>query len=266
LTEHLSFIPNNILNKCKIQSFGRPSKSTIEGGIGIQKSGFNKDKLREIMAETDGKTIRNLKEIYSFALMNDSGQMPKDNFRVVCDNIIERLNIETSASASASASSVFTNYAGFRDIQYDILIYNIDPLESICYILFYFLENDKIRHCYIDDLLNNLNTFMFQYANNYRSFFHLEYFIFSLFNYLQKSKELMTEVAINTPTLEALEMAHLVVGAVEAVVGEGVNIAPETVTIKRKTSIKTVPKAGKTQKKDTLKPANAVKNPKKQKG
>lgn len=190
ITEHISFIPNNILKKCKIHSFSRPSKEKIIQGIGIQKSGLNRKKIKQILDEkpnfNDENEISNLKEVYSYALMKSKDDIPKDIFFIICDNIIK----EIDSLVVLNNNILFNDYSQFRDIIYDILVYNLELLDAIRYILFYYLKKDDIKIEYINDLLNQLNKFMFQYENNYRSFFHLEYFLFYLVVYLKKSKKL----------------------------------------------------------------------------
>jgi hypothetical protein len=76
---------------------------------------------------------------------------------------------------------VGNNMVRFRDCLYDILIYNLDGLECIWYILQYF-----VHHEIMDDsprmshLLYKLSVIFKQFGNNYRSIFHLENAIFSM--------------------------------------------------------------------------------------
>ena len=63
LTEHISFIPNNILNKCKIQSFKTPSNEKIILGFGVQKTGFDKEKVNKIISNFND--IKNTTKITS---------------------------------------------------------------------------------------------------------------------------------------------------------------------------------------------------------
>lgn len=189
LTEQISFIPNNILNKCKIQSFGRPSKENIIKGIGIQKPCINKEKIEKIIDKIPKKQYAaNLKDIYSYVLMDSTHDVPKDNFVIICENIIKQIEQMIDGELRSDSTTFFNDYAVYRDIIYDILVYNLEPLEAIRYIFFHFLKKEKaIKTEYIDTLLTILTTFMFQYNNNYRSFFHLEYFLFSLMNFLRKT-------------------------------------------------------------------------------
>lgn len=208
LTEHISFIPNNILNKCKIQSFERPTIQKIITGFGLQKTGLNKEKMNTIInkmgeelrtiqkIKTDRlpPSITNLKELYSYSLMGCIKDIPKDNFVIICNNIIDEIDqmVDTLVNGKEETNMcMFENYPRFRDIIYDILVYNLEPLEAVRYILFYYLKkdgNNKIKDDIVDELMDKLTMFMFQYGNNYRSFFHLEYFLFFLVVSLKKNK------------------------------------------------------------------------------
>jgi hypothetical protein len=221
LTEHISFIPNNILNKCKIQSFERPTIQNIAKGFGVQKAGFNKEKMNAILTKMGGETgfddrilrsatkengtnenervppsVSNLKELYSYSLMDSTKDIPKDNFVIICENIIEEIDrmVESMVDMKEGGNTcIFENYPLFRDIIYDILVYNLEPLEAVRYILFHYLKKEgryKIKDGIVDELLDKLSVFMFQYGNNYRSFFHLEYFLFFLVISLKKNQSL----------------------------------------------------------------------------
>lgn len=208
LTEHISFIPNNILNKCKIQSFERPMIKKIITGFGVQKTGLNKEKMNTIINKMgeDVRTVQkiktdrlppsitNLKELYSYSLMESVKDIPKDNFVIICNNIIDEIDqmVDSLVNGKEEVNMcIFENYPRFRDIIYDILVYNLEPLEAVRYILFYYLKkegNSKIKDHIVDELMDKLTVFMFQYGNNYRSFFHLEYFLFFLVVSLKKNK------------------------------------------------------------------------------
>jgi len=193
ITQHLSFIPLNIINLSFIVNFERPSDYKIIEGIGLQKFGNDlqkREKIKKILKEKKENTqnteheITNLKEVYSYTLMNSSNDIPIDNFNVICNNIIEQIN----QLIVCDEKNVFVNYPTFRDIIYDILVYNLDALDAIRYIFFYYLKKENVMKVdFINKMLDKLTTFMFQYSNNYRSFFHLENFFFSLVDSLRNS-------------------------------------------------------------------------------
>ena len=191
LTEHISFIPNNILNACKRLSVGRPnvesymrmvssniSQSEDPKRVFLQKITYTKSstflqkdvaRVREIIKGIKPDTIMNTKEIKSFSLMRSSVDVPHDIFNIVCDNIIQEIvNHEKIA------------FAGFRDILYDILIYNLDVVECLRHIIYHFIRIRKIDHTNIRDIMIKTFEFLKFYNNNYRPIYHLE----SIFFYL----------------------------------------------------------------------------------
>jgi len=238
LTEHLSFIPTNILNICKIipvhiYPFDQPvSVSSIENeeepmtipeklskGIGVNPTNtmwndsftlfqnlnipvapdddstnrsnlsltsfstfpLKRKKMKEILECIDksGKTVNNLKDIYSFSFVKKHEDLPEDNFVAICNAIIK----ETTDNKS------FEKCYFLRDIIYDILIYNVDVFNAICNIFFHFFQNKLISPVYVKELIVNINKFVYQYGNNYRSFFHLEHIFFVLLYYFHRTNE-----------------------------------------------------------------------------
>ena len=192
ITEHVSFLPNNILNHCRIIGIGRPSKSDMMEYANSNKS----KKIDHIMQEIDGKDIMNMKEIYSFSLIQNTSELPNDHFNTVCDIIIQEMTVLCSRtslrplrpepslrpdSSLRPEPSVSYGIAHFRDCLYDILIYNLDGTECIWYIFQHFVGNgyicDKTK---MDKFLCKLSVILKQYGNNYRSIFHLENAIFSM--------------------------------------------------------------------------------------
>jgi hypothetical protein len=171
LTEHVSFLPNNILNRCQIRGVPRPSKDDIK-----EFSQKNKSKnVEQILDQIETSDIVNLKEIYSFDLMKSVDNIPADYFNTVCDIIISEM------VKLHRGEYDHTNITYFRDCLYDILIYNLDGIECIWTIYKYFVENGFIvDKCKNDVLLKKLATILKQYGNNYRSIFHIEHAVFSM--------------------------------------------------------------------------------------
>ena len=186
ITEHVSFLPNNILNHCRIIGIGRPSKTDM-----IEYANSNKSKkVDHILQEIDGKDIMNMKEIYSFSLIENTSELPNDHFNTVCDIIIQEMVVLCSGTSvrplhtDPSLHPLRPDTSGiahFRDCLYDILIYNLDGTECIWYIFQHFVSNryicDKTK---MDKFLCKLSVILKQYGNNYRSIFHLENAIFSM--------------------------------------------------------------------------------------
>jgi hypothetical protein len=123
----------------------------------------------------EGENIVNIKELFSFHLIKND-KIPKDFFNIICDNAIKEMENPDKI--------VFTT---FRDVIYDMLIYNLDITECVWYILQYFIHQDKIKKEDCSPLLEKIYIFLTYYNNNYRPIYHLEsifyYFIIKIHGY-----------------------------------------------------------------------------------
>lgn len=183
LTEHVSFIPNRILQCCKLIHVRRPSAElyhssrnatsqtkshkTFLGKIHPNASYFAlPDKYqKEIVPEH----LLNMKEMHSIVAVDSP---PKDVFNIVCDNIIKKMTQHETL-----------DIISLRDNLYDILLYGLDVTECLWYILYYFVDNE----IFVDEsgevmseIMNKTDAFLKFYNNNYRPIYHLE----SIFIYL----------------------------------------------------------------------------------
>jgi hypothetical protein len=180
ITEHVSFIPNNIIQSCNIINLLRPTRKQYSM---VTNSRFDYDFINRHNNTTNGNIldiinvneIVNCKEVKSFAIIKD-GKIPKDIFNVICDNVIEEMKNHNKLS-----------FVGFRDAIYDMLIYNLDITECIWYILYYFIQNETMRDADVSDILDRCYMFLKYYNNNYRPIYHLEsilfYFITKIYHY-----------------------------------------------------------------------------------
>jgi hypothetical protein len=241
ISEHISFLPNNIINSFKILSIKRPSKDCYEK-IGIEQSykppklvigndvgiflngntinkteitsrsinlstikneilseradcnsafiqrltqprdpnnkNTNEKIVKEIMNEIEPKYITNAKELKYFNLINSGEDLPNDIFDTICTNIINEIENYKDIS-----------FTGFRDILYDILIYNLDAVECLWNVITYFINNGKINQENITDILKKTHIFLKQYNNNYRPIYHLESIFFYIIIKIHGLKE-----------------------------------------------------------------------------
>lgn len=196
ITEHVSFLPNNIIQACQIINVRRPSKDQylqlVRGNdecvaeqpfdkftqkIGKEfpsdNAGINKT-AEHIFDGVREHEIVNCKEIKTFASIQD-GKVPKDIFNVVCDNIIADL-----------MSNHKLSYSNFRDTVYDMLVYNLDITECLWYILYFFIQSGRLKGKNTSDVLDRCYVFLKYYNNNYRPIYHLESILFYLLTKLQK--------------------------------------------------------------------------------
>jgi hypothetical protein len=209
ITEHISFLPNNIINACQVINVKRPFKeqylhmssmnksqtqNTIlpisllndseENQSPILKQFINKisnnsqnqnmNTMSKTLNSIDVNGILNCKEIRSFSMIKN-GDFPKDLFNTICDTLIDNIINHDKLS-----------FTGFRDSIYDMLIYNLDITDCICYILYYFIENKSLTPKDISDILNKTYTFLKYYNNNYRPIYHLESILFTFITKIHK--------------------------------------------------------------------------------
>ena len=152
LTESVSFIPNNILNRCMIVPIKRPTKSNYMKIT--NKSQFNNQELSSI------KNIKNLKsKIYN--LNNLDNKIVNSIF----DYIISYKNIK---------------FIELRDKLYEIFIYNLDVHNFIFNLIKKLIITGHLKEIHIDNVFTKLYNFLKLYNNNYRPIYHLERFIFYL--------------------------------------------------------------------------------------
>ena len=152
ISEHISFIPDNILNCCEIINVSRPSKATYTKCL--------KTKL------PNNLKLENITNIKNLHLFNEDIML---HYKIICNKIINSIiNIND------------LNFQKFRDMLYDIFIYNLDITECIWYILSSLVEKKLIKKEHLTDIMNKTYCFFQYYNNNYRPIYHLENYIFFL--------------------------------------------------------------------------------------
>jgi hypothetical protein len=193
ITEHVSFIPNNIIHCCKIISVQRPKKEDyikmicqnqmnqivnpmnenenhtnfIQRITQNKKNTTDSTKINKIMENIDPEAILNGKEMRSFSLLLNKKDLPSDIFETITNQLIQEMENPEKI--------VFTQ---FRDILYDILIYNLDVSECLYYVLQHFIQKGALKNKDISSILKKTHLFLKYYNNNYRPIYHLESMFF----------------------------------------------------------------------------------------
>jgi len=153
LTEEISFIPDNILNCCKIMSVPRPSKSQYNKCLKTKLQ--NDFKLDEIVNIKDMKNTNDNVNVNSIK-----------PYKSVCNKIIDcMLNIDE------------LKFNNFRDLLYDIFIFDLDITDCIWYILNDLIERKRIKNDEMAEILTRTFSFLQYFNNNYRPIYHLENYI-----------------------------------------------------------------------------------------
>jgi len=150
ITEKTSFIPDNIINCCEIINIPRPTKIL-----------YNKCVKNKLPATIKLENITNIKNI------TDMSEPLMLSHKIICEKIIDSiLKIEE------------LKFLKFRDLLYDIFIYNLDITECIWYIISTLITQKKIKEKDVSGLLIKTYTFFQYYNNNYRPIYHVEKLMF----------------------------------------------------------------------------------------
>jgi|LauGreSuBDMM15SN_2_FD.fasta_scaffold00454_6 hypothetical protein len=178
LTDNIGFIPNTILNSSQIISIRRPLKTDYFKIIENQTKPFFQHKLCEkndcieiIMNDIDEYTIMNTKELFLIRNIHSVDEIPNDIDYTICEKILEHIQNPQSIKITE-----------FRNLIYDMLIYNVNISECIYYIISYCIQHKWLETENTSKVLQYTYTFFKYYNNNYRSIYHLESIIFFIIN------------------------------------------------------------------------------------
>ena len=152
LSEEVSFIPDSILNCCEIINISRPTKVS-----------YTKCSKQKLPNDIKIENIVNIKYLHTG--INEL-MYP---YKIICDKIIkEMIDIDD------------LKFLKFRDLLYDIFIYNLDITDCIWYILTNLSKANKIKTKDMSEILLKTYNFLKYYNNNYRPIYHLESYLFYL--------------------------------------------------------------------------------------
>ena len=152
ITDQLSFIPDNILNCCEVIIVCRPTKTLYQKCI-----------KKKLPAKITPECITNIKllRFYNEELMI--------HHKIICKKIIDNLiDVEN------------LQFLKFRDLLYDIFIYNLDISDCIWYILYSLVKKQLINQNSISKILLKTYCFFQYYNNNYRPIYHVENYLLYL--------------------------------------------------------------------------------------
>jgi hypothetical protein len=152
ITEEISFIPDNILNCCEIINISRPTKTLYVKCL--------KNKLPNKLK------LENITNIKVLHLYNEDLML---QYKIICNKIINNI---------VNVNEI--QFLKFRDVLYDIFIYNLDITDCIWYILSTLVEQKKIKMEQLSNVMIKTYCFFQYYNNNYRPIYHLENYLFYL--------------------------------------------------------------------------------------
>ena len=156
LATSYSFLPNNIINMCKVIRIKVPAKHNL-------KKITNKNPLKidnNLEFNTSDNYIDNLKDKLYLKKIEYNKDYLHNMYKKLVENKIE--------------------FNELRNDLYDLLIYKVDLNNFIWDLLELLIINDKINNKIIDNIFDKTFKFFMQYNNNYRPIFHLENYILYL--------------------------------------------------------------------------------------
>ena len=165
ITEHISFIPDNILNNSQIISIPRPSVSNYNKCL------ISKTAIESHLKPSNLNTISNIKNIIVNITSLTNPHEP------VCNAIIDHIKSPNDIS-----------FLAFRDILYEILIYDLDIGECVWYILNRLISTNMLNNDNICNVLLKTYIFFQYYNNNYRPIYHLENYVYNLITFVNGYK------------------------------------------------------------------------------
>lgn len=154
VTENISFIPDNIINNFYTISIPRPTKLN-----------YNKILNKKITGSTNVKDISNIKN----ELTNTK------SFRTNIVKYVDKLY----AVIDNPDTLKFTH---FRDLIYDIFIYDMEIGYVLWLLLSKLIVNNKLSQENLTLVYLDTFSFLQFYNNNYRPIYHLENYLYNLIN------------------------------------------------------------------------------------
>jgi len=181
LTEHLSFMPNNILDVCKILYYSKLSYSNY-----IKLSNLNNKKflIEKQKIDNNNSYLSNISSInlLKYIELNNNNENLINCNTSICNKIV---NIIFSNNI---------NYNNIRNILYDILINNLNIYDCIYYIVNSVilkkikLCGEKLNEDFINKIFIRICILFKYYNNNYRPIYHLEAFILYLIKLVNENE------------------------------------------------------------------------------
>lgn len=142
LTDQLSFIPDKIVDRCRVISIPRLNKKCV-----LFKESLNDNTSLKHCALNQGVI---------------------HHYTNICDGLLQLI--------------IQPVHNEIREKLYDILIYNLNVFDCIWYIISNVILKKLVPFHETTNLLTQMYRFLYYYNNNYRPIYHLERFIFHIIN------------------------------------------------------------------------------------
>jgi hypothetical protein len=176
ITDHVSFIPDNILHRCKRIPFKRPSVVAYNKCLKLVSSASDSaSPLISLMDIVKPEPVRltskyPLDTITNIKALKSNVTELKDPHENVCNHIIGIIK----------SPNTELKYDELRECLYDILTYDINIQECVWYILRKLITDGLLLPNMMNDIMLQTYVFLQYFNNNYRPIYHLENFVLLL--------------------------------------------------------------------------------------
>ena len=219
VTEHVSFLPKNIMQCCKIIGICRPDKSKYihrildadarievgnnfaqrinpllyekreEGHRTMGRTKFFISETQPIKSKTKKRIASIMEYVEPAYIVNiketESFSLMNDGSEIPKDNF----NTICNNIIQEMLQHKKLEFTEFRDTIYDILVYNLDVPECLWYVIYYFIQRKMFSKEDILNIMEKTHSFLKQYNNNYRPIYHLESIFFYMITIIQKNQK-----------------------------------------------------------------------------
>jgi hypothetical protein len=164
MTEHVGFIPDNIIQNCNMVNVPRPSREAYERVCSLGSSQGNTGGG----GGGNGEPVTGCEDVST--IINIKCPTMKSHHIPICKQIIKYMEDIDNF-----------DYFTFRNNIYTLLVYNMDVYSCVWYIVNHFIETKIFSVDKITDIIEHLLKFLHLYNNNHHNIYHIEYFL----SYLQ---------------------------------------------------------------------------------
>jgi hypothetical protein len=161
ITEHVGFMPNNILNSCEMVPVARPTELMY----------------KKCASATDTSTSTSTSTSMSMSPVMGN-ECPNSMAKELFENLLNYIcNVEQ------------LRFGQLRELLYDTLIYEFDINECAWYLISELKKKGMLRDENMSNVLIHTHKFLQYYNNNYRPIYHLENFAFMLINIICENQK-----------------------------------------------------------------------------
>ena len=189
LTEHVSFLPDNILQRCKMIPFKRPTMIMYNKCLAHVKKSATKSRVIPLGTGTGTGTgtAANVTDIIKETPLRLTSKFRLEiitNIKALKSNTIEPTepheNICNCIVDIILSPDAQLKYDALRERLYDLLTFDINIQECVWFILRRLIIEGALLPAMMDDIMIQIYTFFQYFNNNYRPIYHLENFVLLL--------------------------------------------------------------------------------------